>query len=413
MARETATAYHRYIISSFDILIPNEDPIKVLAANINYMSIEKDFDHDHFPILYFNLNIEPKVYYQIMQNKTSVRFRIRMDKYLYEEDESVKFKELVFNDTFVMFTDENAPFMDEELYDKTREITGDDTQITDFRESYDLFLFKEKDISGTKKVINTVVTSASMMNTVIYLLSSANINNILMTPFDNNAIYNEILLLPIAVIPNINYLEKQYGFYNYGMMLFFDFSTAYCISKRPAATAYRTNEYVDVLIVCNKSANPYSIHPGSYTDDKQKCYILNVSKDNVSMLTDTIISDQLYGNDILVVDPAQGSSNGVNPSVQQWGTASKQVVIDNYSNPYVVKSLEYRKKESDSIIQVNFSDIDIDCLVPNKHFLFSFEDTSVQKDRGGDYRISSAVFDFKKEGLEFSVTGTATFKRPK
>ena len=51
------SAYHRYVIKAFEIKIPGEKVESIYKGNINAMSIEKDYENDHFPILYVNVNL--------------------------------------------------------------------------------------------------------------------------------------------------------------------------------------------------------------------------------------------------------------------------------------------------------------------------------------------------------------------
>ena len=80
MAAETRSYYYRYILSVCDILIPNKDTIRLNNPNILGFTIEKDFDNDYFPIFNLQLSLSQLQYYTILENKTTVRFKIRLEK---------------------------------------------------------------------------------------------------------------------------------------------------------------------------------------------------------------------------------------------------------------------------------------------------------------------------------------------
>ena len=212
---------------------------------------------------------------------------------------------------------------------------------------------------------------------------------------------------------SINYLDLQYGFYEHGKLVFFDYDTTYFINKRGLCTAYRVNEYRDVIVTCYKSSNPESISMGNYKNDIEKTYVLNISVDKLHFKTQSIINNQLEGNEVVSVTPETGDVNVMNPEIQQRGNPLQYIVVNNYNNYYTNKSIEYRKKENDNIISVDVSDIDIECLTPNKHFIFTFEDTKIQNEKGGSYRLSFVAFDFTKQGDEFNMVGQAVFKKIK
>ena len=406
--------YYRYIMHPIDIIIPGEQTETVLVSHIKSFSIEKDFDNDFFPILQININLTPTLYHKIMMNKTTTRFRIRLDKYIYNSKKSTKFKGMLFNALFAMFTDDNSVFIDEDLYKKTKEIQGKNSaQFTELRNVYTFYVFKESDVLSTKKIVNTVICDNNMENTASYLLSSAGASNVLMTPFDNSKIYKEILIPPVSILDSINYLDSQYGFYEHGKLVFFDFDITYFINKRGMCTAYKLNEYKDVIVTCYKSSNPESISMGNYKNDIEKTYVLNVSIDKLHMRTNSIIANQLEGNELISVSPETGDVNIVSPSVQQRGDKLQRMVVNNFNNIYTNKSMEYRKLENDGIIVIDIADVDIECLTPNKHFIFAFEETKIQIQRGGSYRLAYEAFDFSKEGDEFSIAGQAMFKKIK
>jgi len=413
MALVKETDHYKYRISLLEIVIPGQDTVTLKTPNINSMGIEKDFDNDHFPILHLSLNIPPELYFNILENKTTVKFRVRLESYIYDANNEIRRTNVVFNDSFSIFIDDNATFVDKDLYLKAKEENGGNYQLTDFSQPRDFFLFKEKDLLGSKTITNAVITSGNMTDISTFLLSNANINNILMTPLDNNQVYNEVVLLPVSTIHNLIYLEKQYGMYYHGLLLFFDFERAYFINKTSECTAWKSGEFKDVVVESFKSSNPNSITPGCIRDEDNKKYIIHAAKDSIEMITSSIVDDQLSGNDMVVIDAGTGNVTNVTPSVQQRGSGTKKILIDNFNNPFTKKSMEYRKLENDGILKLTLQNIDMEALTPNKKFTFIFEDTAIQKQRGGSYRLSNVIYTFDKQGLEYTVRAKTVFKKIK
>lgn len=414
MALIKVTDHYKYKITKLELIVPGKDPIELKTLNIINFSIEKDFDEDHFPILYFKLRLEPDIYYEdVVANKTDVKIRVRMDMYMYDENSTLKATQLVFNELFAIYIDDNNKMYDKKMYELQKEIEQTDHPMSSFAEPYDFFLFKDSDLSASKGLINTVITAGNMTDISTYMLSASGSTKILMSPMNNNATHTEVILPPLSVIQRLDYLEKQYGMYDHGMMLFYDFERTYMIDKNVECTAWETGEYKDVVIEIFKTSSMHAITPGCFKDEDNKCYIIHAPKDCYTANTNSVINDQLSGNNMIVVDAGKGNVTNVKPDVQQRGSGTQKVYIDRFDNKYTKKSMEYRAIENDNIVTMNLNNIDITALTPNKRFKLVFEDTEVQKKTGGFYRLSRMVCIFEKHGEDYLMSVSTIFKGKK
>lgn len=398
---------YEYVISSFEIII-DDDINPVYVQNINGLILEKDYDNTYFPILYVSLSLSPDIAMKVYHNKTKVKFRVRMDRVLFGSN----YKENVFDDIFVTFIKNDREFMSEDAYKKSKEVTGSGTSMTDMQEKYEFYLFIDKDISGSKKIFNGVLNNVSMTDTICYLLSQSGATDILMAKLDNSTVYSEVVLLPQPILKNISNLNNIYGFYTHDYLLYYDLDTTYFIDKNSECTAYRVNEYSDVVIYVPKASSSGAQSSSAYKDDDKRMYLISVRPDTLQMTSDSIVSQQIDGSEIISISPTTGCVTTVSPDIKYMGNKTQTVVVNKFSNMYTDKAIEYRKKENDSVISVPFNNIDIRSLSPNKNFKFEFENSSMQKTRGGKYRITGALFTFIKNGdSKFSLEGSATFKK--
>lgn len=406
MAAENKSSYYRYMITACDILIPNKDTIRLTTANILGFTIEKDFDNDFFPIFDLKLNINYSQYYTIIENKTTVKFKVKLEKFMYKDDAVINYKETVFDTIFSIFIDDNSSFLDKELYETSVKTLGS----VENRITHDFYLFKDNDITSSKKVINRVARRAHMTDCIIYLLSTSGANNVLMSPLENNSIYDDIILPPTTVIQSLKYLEKQYGFYSHGALFFYDFDMVYFINKRAECTAYRTGEYKEVIIQIYKTLNSNAQTPGNFKDTKTKTYTLHISRGNVRMTTESMINEQTEGKNITVVDTKNNTSTTVTPNIQSRNDTNN-TIVNNFHNPYLNKMIENAKYENDNIVTLDIYDVDIGCLTPNKKFLLSFEDKSIDQKHKGNYRLNHLLITFTKNGDFFISNGVIQLKK--
>lgn len=408
------TVYYKYTLSKVEIMIPGMDNITVDHLNIGGIIIEKDFDNDIHPVLELKLSLRPIDIYNILDNKNTVRFNVRLDKFAYStENDAYLFKDISFNEIFAIYIDDNTAQLDKELYEKSQIVKGTDVDISDIREVYDFFLFKEKDIEASRKMINAIISHGTMTDAATYLLSTAGCDKVLMSPIDNGNEYDEILLQPVTLVKNIEVLNKDYGFYKHGLTLFFDIPRTYFIDKRGRNTVYARGEYTNVMVYIYKASNPYTVSGGFEKNAKTKSYGINLVTSSINMKTSGSIYNETTGTDVIIVDSMHDNVERVSPTLEHRGSTTSRVVdrydIVDHENEFVADELNARISEQTSIFEVEFTGLDIDILTPNKRFTFVFEDMEIQKRVGGVYRLVETVCGLSPKGHELNSTATCIF----
>ena len=232
---QTNSSFYRYMVTKCELLFPNEEPFELKGDKIRGLKIEKDFDNYFFPIFSIDLFIDQMLYYKIVSMKTEVKFRIKVEKHKKSVimDGTYEFNELIIDSTFGIYINDDSFFINEDLY-KAAQANGTSSMTGALHTFY---LFKDSDLSSSKKTINAVLEDVTMTDTIAYILSASGSDKVLMSPVDNTEVYKQVLLLPTTVIKNINNLEKQYGFYNNGSVLFYDFDRTYMLSRTAKLTA--------------------------------------------------------------------------------------------------------------------------------------------------------------------------------
>jgi len=405
--------FHRYIVESLDVLLPGRpEPIKVEPNLINSIMIEKDFDADYFPVLRLSVMMSSDLYYTIVANKTEVRFRMRMQKYAYDSKSSLKFKKDVFNTVFCIFLDENTPFLEHKTLEATQKVTGNEKFPQNVGGNECIFyLFKENDILNSRKIINKVFSSATMTNAVTYCLSVAGFNNVLMTPFENTKSFKEVIVPPLPLLGNLEYLENQYGFYTRGALIFFDIDRLYILDKNPKCTAWAAGEYQKTVFHIKHSTNPDQFSPGSYDDATNKQHFINLPPTSIVMDTPSVVVDPIDGNNLYIINTIAGYTHDLKAYISHRGGGTYKVKVNKYNNEYINWAEKWRREENGRLVQITIGDFDIEALSPNKEFMFLFEDSGFNASHGGNYRISKTIFTFTKQGEEFSISAMATFRK--
>jgi hypothetical protein len=406
--------FYKYTVNSFYILFPDEkDPTIVDPSFVNSISIEKDFDQNFFPILKLAVSLKPSLYFKIIKNKLNIKFKFRLQMYASQDDTAFTFKYNIIDDVFCVYLDEDTPFIDEKLYNASKDVQNADTGVilTDLKNDYTFYLFKESDIQETKKILNTIITKANMTDTLTYLLVTNGFKNILMSPLDNISVYSEILIQPITLIGNILYLEQQFGLYNKGVLLFFDFDRLYILERGSKCTAWSLDEFKQTVFMIKDSLNASVNSPGSYIDKDAKVFYINVLKNNYQTINRSVVHDQTDGNNLIVINPMDGNTDQIDSKTIQRGSGTYKVVTNKYINKMQVKTEMTTRNENSSQISVNVYDFDITSLSPNKEFKFIFEDSKINTEYGGIYRMSKEMINFTKNGDHFHIMSSCQLKK--
>ena len=386
---QTNSSFYRYMVTKCELLFPNEEPFELKGDKIRGLKIEKDFDNYFFPIFSIDLFIDQMLYYKIVSMKTEVKFRIKVEKHKKSVimDGTCEFNELIIDSTFGIYINDDSFFINEDLY-KAAQANGTSSMTGALHTFY---LFKDSDLSSSKKTINAVLEDVTMTDTIAYILSASGSDN-------------GLLAMTIEG-------EKQYGFYNNGSVLFYDFDRTYMLSRTAKLTAYETGEYSNVTVTCFKRSNRNSATPGSYRDDANYSYVLHISQDNIELYNNAIIDDQTSGSNIKLINPTSGNVSYINPDVETRNKTRSKVIVNNLGNKFLSSAIENAKYENAHIINITVFDFDYMCLTPNKKYTLTFEDKEVNEKYSGNYRLCSYNMLFIQQGAEFNIQANVTMKK--
>lgn len=398
----------KYEPESILIVFKNET-ITIDPSFISELMMEKNFDTEYFPVTKLSITLKVDIYKRMIEEKDTVKIRLKIRKNLYDKNNKFIKYNILFNELFCFFTDDETPLMDKESIANARKVEGENSP-NNYKQVYTFYLFKETELTGCKKVINEVI-SGSLVDMAAFLFNKAGSTKVLMTPPDNTSVSNNLLIPTLNVIQAFNYIEQKIGIYKKGMLLFFDYTHAYLLDKNYKCTAWKPNELKQTLIYIFNRNSQYNVVNGAYPNQQEKTTYLFTNTDSVTMASNSIISNQLEGNKILLITPSKNKNYTITQPGSTRGDINTKVVINKDSNQYLVQSERMRVVENNCTIQVSFLNTDVEAFVPNREFSIKFEDLSINKKFGGNYRLSNVLTVFKKDGKEFVSYTTCILKR--
>lgn len=401
---------YKYKITEFYIIIngvSNEFPIEKVESFI----IENFYEDATFPIFKLNAMMEASRYYDIIKNKDNVKFKIRIQGFHTDMDnENRSLARDVINDLFVVFIDDDN--YDYEIDRKKQAGTDKDKDKLEKGENrIELFLFQDKIVNNLRSLFNGVFNNTNLSTIVAYLLQKAGAKNVLMSPFDNDKVYDSVVLPPMNIEKQLWYLSNNYGFHKSGTLIFFGLEYGYIISCDGECTAYEDEDNKETILYILDSNNPNAMVSGpimKYNDTKS---YINISSKNINITTESVSSNVITGINADVVNVQTGSMDEVSIDAATVGDVNKGVIYNNTSNPYMADVYESIKQSNSVNINIGVQDENILSLTPNRKFSLIFESPTLNAKYKGKYRIASCIHTFSGGKDDFDINSVITIKK--
>ena len=398
---------YKYNIQAIQLLLPDSSIINLDTIRVSDMELTRDYDNYFFPIFKFTIALSIDDYYTIIENKTDIKMRVRIQYRNSNKD----YSKLLFNEIFSVYIDNNTPDLNKELRQRTNDVVSKSTNgnLTDFGSSLELYLFREDYLNYNNTIINKIIKQGSMLDVITYLFYSSGIRkNVLLENFDNKNIYNEVLLPPMKLIQSLAYLENQFGFYNTYSTFFFDIDYIYLMSKKSGCNVWKKGDIKTVVFHIFSGATEYNFVNGSYYENNQ--YHINITKDSFIIESNSVSRNAIEGTNRLMINSIDGTVDDITQSSIQRGKGNYKVIVNKYDNKFLANA-EKNDNEDSNILSIQLVDYDILNITPNKEYKVVFDDSALSKQYGGIYRLTSNISIFAKEGTEYTLKSSLELRK--
>lgn len=398
---------YKYNIQAIQLLLPDSSIINLDTIRVSDMELTRDYDNYFFPIFKFTIALSIDDYYTIIENKTDIKMRVRIQYRNSNKD----YSKLLFNEIFSVYIDNNTPDLNKELRERTNDVVSKSVNgnLTDFGSSLELYLFREDYLNYNNTIINKIIKQGSMLDVITYLFYSSGIRkNVLLENFDNKNIYNEVLLPPMKLIQSLAYLENQFGFYNTYSTFFFDINYIYLMSKKSGCNVWKKGDIKTVVFHIFSGATEYNFVNGSYYENNQ--YHINITKDSFIIESNSVSRNAIEGTNRLMINSIDGTVDDINQSSIQRGKGNYKVIVNKYDNKFLANA-EKNDNEDSNILSIQLVDYDILNITPNKEYKVVFDDSALSKQYGGIYRLTSNISIFAKEGTEYTLKSSLELRK--
>lgn len=395
---------YKYEISDITLTADGfEEPITVRSSFVTSLSFIKDFDNTISPKIQLMFQIEKEYYNDIILNmntlvatfviyKTNIG-EVTDDSNITDPNNTLLEQSHIWQEVTLKAVNDNNISLSEQL-----QVSGDksnvDTSVESTQQTVNvtLLLYDSDKIDKYRKS-NYFIASGGKNDILCAMFADRGLTNILMTPTDNA---QNTYIIPYGHLgDNISALNTYYGIYQSPYTFFMDLDYIYLLDRQNVGNTLRPREYKTVTIYVDKENRTGYISDGSYTyvdskNDRMGNYILNANKFYVSD-NDSSIDYAMGGNIRTVIG---GTGEVKNDKIGDYNIDRTIVVDNNLHHSQILYSIKEQKRN----LQLEFSNIDLSILTPNKRYRIIPDSTYYNSKYNieGDYRLSKMLLIFKK-----------------
>lgn len=392
---------YKYHFKSLEITVAGKKQEVEHSMILNFQMIE-NYDEEIFPFIAIKIGLPNNFYRKMIkpENKNNIIVNVDFQKAKFNETMAIEEQDVSFRSAIKCKFQGVIPPVEQDLTENEQEQVENDEEKDGYGQisATDMLLYPKDFYDNYQTVVNNNLAGVNLTDIMGYVLTCAGLNNLLISPSNNSKSYAEFTVTPLPADEQIGRLCDVYGFHKKGSIIHFSYDYGYIIDKVAACTAYYTNEYKNTYIVLTTENQGTREAGGSYSNGKEKYNVVNASEITADDSGD--ITEKTIGSNVISIDvdgnPTKQSSRGKKVT---------NVIIANEGNQ-TPEMITRAQKEAQQGVSVQFNNIDITMMRPNKQFIVSVEGTKYKK-YNGKYRLRKIAHMFEKEGDYFSVTSIA------
>lgn len=410
---------YRYRVKTISIDFGNGIYKKLKPEQVKSLVIINDYLNNAFPIIQLKLSINSRLYYRILRNKDKVGFILNIRNYYTVDKKSDKslFHEWL-NEKFSLILDDS----DEDLYSNLRTKNNgsnqEDEELYEQANEVEFYLFKRDLIQATQPDFSCIYRYLDITSFLAITLLENGITNVLMSKPDNSEVYNMITIPHMKFIEALKYVDTFYGIYKTGAIIYFGITRSYIIKFDTKCTAYETGEITSTTIIVPQAGSSMTqsccaVQKAGHTN---KNYII-ADYETIDFTEPIITDSQINGRSVVIHNTMTGehetatiAKNYDAGELAKLQSGSSTKIIENHGlNKFLHKEYKKIKMGLSTAVTVEFSDIDVSVLEPNKKFNFVFEDTSLSQKYNGSYILGKSEIGMFRSTEDLNVSVRCTF----
>ena len=404
----------KYQVKSF-IIMNGDETLDIDYTNILSIEYLNDFEYNIMALLKVSLQIDVRKKLWILKNKKDIRVKFELDKIgMGTDGESFNTSpQPVWNNEFSIYlNDEDDSFDIGSMESRISLNEGKDNQGNKIdQENYfetqntmDIFLIDPSIMSASRYTVNKVYTEGSLQNIVAHILTESGHKKVLMSKFDNDEIYKEIIIPPMTAYKALIYLDQYYGLYKKGGLIYYDVDSLYVLNTDGKGTAFRNDEWKETTFLVSEIQHSVPGN-GMILREGEQIFYPTVSEMEANSQNFAIAKNAELGSSakLVVTDTTDVEIHNADQSFLDERNENITFIKDN--NKFTGDVIKSRMEENECIFYFNGENLDISAFTPNKVFKTIFEETSKNQSNGGKvYRLAYAYHYIKPESSEYMTS---------
>lgn len=395
------------------VLMLGEERIELDHSNILSIEYLTDYDFNIRSIIKVGIRVDIRRKLWILKNKRSVvaKFELVAFGMDTEEENVITTPKTVWNQNFsVYFNDEEESTDVKAMEQRISKNEGSSFAINDISEenyfesqnTLDLYLFDQSLLNSSNKICNTVFTKNTLQMCVARLLTETKSNRVLMSRFENDEIYEELLIPANPLYKTLIYLDQYYGFYKTGATIFYDVDTLYILNSNGHVTAKRENEWTQTTIYVTEldASTPGN---GVFVRDGELTNYCSINEMNINPQKFSIANNESVGSEAKIVITDDTTVDLTDADQSYINQRNEKVIYTKRdNNKFAASIIKARMEENECVLYISGDNLDIRAFKPNKEFQVVFDETSKQQKYGTTkYRLAYAYHYLKLESENY------------
>jgi hypothetical protein len=266
----------------------------------------------------------------------------------------------------------------------------------------DIYLFDQKLLNASNLVFNNVFTEDLLQSCVSRILTETGHDRVLMSPFENDEVYEELLVPALPAFKALIYLDEYYGFYETGAMIFYDVDTLYILNTNGKITAKKVGEFPSTTVYVT-SLDYSSPGNGMFRRDGEMSYYCSINEMNINPQCFSSSNNETLGSEAKYV---VSDDTTINLSTANQSYTNQRNESISYTkkddNKFISNIARARREENDCALYISAENLDIAAFTPNKEFQVVFDETAKQEKYGNyKYRLAYAYHYIKPVSGEY------------
>lgn len=417
MAFENALRYLcKYQVAKL-ILALKDEKMELDPSNVMGIEYLNDYDFNHMAMLKITTRIDIRKRLWILKNKKEIRCFFELSKIGLDVDmeKTLTEAEECWNLEFGIYFNDEDDSIDVGILEQRLKLNEEKAAINELEEEnyfetqhiQDLYLFNPKLLKASRTSFNRVWTEDMLHNCTGEMLTETKHTNVLISKFENDEVYQELLIPNNPVYKCLMYLDQEFGMYEKGALIYYDIDTLYLINLNGKVTAKRDQhgghepEWTETTFVIPNIDNSQPGN-GMIRVDEEKIFYPTITELEINPQKFSIAKNVSLGSEakIVITDDV---TIGVETADQSYiDQRNESVTYIKKKNKFSGKVLKARMEENECILYISAQNIDINAFTPNKTFRVNFTDQTKQ-DRFGvnEYRLAYAYHFLKATSTEY------------